>query len=155
VPDERSGRREPIPRTLYAKAVLVDTGGFVGYYHSRDAHHDDSVRCFGALGDLRLPVFVHTVTIAETHRRLLYDVGPAVARKFLHDVYNGSFNIIRHTEEDERAAIELIDRYESLNLTLADALCMAVMTARGIGSAFSYDRHFLQAGYIRIPPIHF
>jgi predicted nucleic acid-binding protein len=104
--------------------------------------------------DLRLPAIVSVPTIHETHRRLLYSPQPTLARSFLAGIYDGSVNIVVTNPVDEYEATKLIDRYAGLALTLTDATNMALMVRIQIGAAFSFDRHFLQAGFVRVPPLH-
>jgi predicted nucleic acid-binding protein len=80
------------------------------------------------------------------------DLGPVAAARFLEEIYDGSIPIVRTVDADEVEARRLIRMYP--DLTLTDASSMAVMARLGIAVCFSFDRHFLQAGFIRIPPFH-
>ena len=110
--------------------------------------------CIGRMVELRLPAIVTIPTVYESHRRLLHSLGASQARRFLDGVYDGTANIVSTTPNDEQDAIRLMDRHRSLDLTLTDAVNMAVMLRLQIGAVFSFDRHFLQAGFIRVPPMH-
>jgi len=92
--------------------------------------------------------------IYEAYKRLLFDMGWAEARRFLKSILSGQYNVVRTIEEDEKTADVLIERYKALNLTLTDATSMALMTRLGIAKSFSFDQHFLQAGFIRVPPFY-
>jgi predicted nucleic acid-binding protein len=144
----------PVAGKLYARAVLLDTGAFLAIADLQDADHQEAMACLSRIADLRLPAVVTVPTVHESHRRLLYSLGEARARRFLDSVFDGTLNVIGSEPVDEQEAVKLIDRYRSLELTLTDAANMAVMTRLQIGAAFSFDRHFLQAGYIRVPPMH-
>ena len=146
--------RLPLGRTLYARAVLIDTGGFLALANRADPKHEDAVACLRLISAERLPLFVSSPTVHETQRRFLFDFGHAEAERFVRSILDGSVNIIRTLEEDDREGLRLMHRYAALALTLTDAVNMALMTRLQIGSCFSFDRHFLQAGYIRIPPFH-
>lgn len=141
-------------RRLYAKAVLIDTGALLALADSRDNHHLAASECLKSIAEHRLPVFVSIPTIYGSHRRILFDLGQQIATRFLDQIYDGSLNIERTVNEDEQEARVLIKKYAALKLTLTDAANMAVMTRLGIAVVFSFDRHFLQAGFIRIPPFH-
>ena len=132
----------------------MDTGALVALANRSDTNHTAAADCLQIIAQHRLPLFVSLPTIYETHHRLLFDLGPNRARRFLEAVYDGLTNIVRTIDEDEKEARRLIDRYGALRLTLTDAVSMAVMTRLRIGACFSFDVHFLQAGYIRIPPFH-
>lgn len=149
-----AGGRFDVPRTLFGKSVLLDTGAFIALARGADTNHSAAEECLKAIDAKRLPLFVATPTIYETHRRFLYDMGRTVASTFLVRVNDGSVNIVRTTVEDEAEARILITRYYALNLTLTDAVNMAVMLRLKIAACFSFDIHFLQAGFVRIPPFH-
>lgn len=101
-----------------------------------------------------MPLLVIVPTIYETHRRLLYGPGGRdAARQFLNAVYDGSITVLETAPEDEVRAIDLVDRYWDFSVSLVDAANMAVMERQRIATVFSYDRHFLQAGFIRVPPL--
>jgi predicted nucleic acid-binding protein len=144
----------PIGKTLYARAVLMDTGAILALADHSDPHHNDATECLQAIARHRLPVFIIVPTIYEAHRRFLFDHGQPAANYLLDAVYDGSTNIVRTVDEDEQEARRLIQRYAALEMTLTDGACMAVMTRLRIAACFSFDVHFLQAGYIRIPPFH-
>jgi len=46
-----------------------------------------------------------------------------------------------------------MERQYLVALTLHDALCVAVMLERRIGSIFSFDDDFFQVGVLRVPPL--
>jgi uncharacterized protein len=150
----RPGARLPVGHSLYARAVLLDTGALLALRNQGDSHSANAVACLRQIGAHRLPVFISLPTIFETHRRFLFDLGRLVALSFLDDIYDGSVNIVQIEDGDRLGARALLERYADLNLTLVDAVNMAVMTRLRIGTAFSFDRHFLQAGFVRIPPFH-
>ncbi len=154
MPDGAGGVRVVIGQTLYARAVLIDTGALVALLRRDDLHHDDDVVCLNAIAANGLPLIVTLPTVYESYSRLLFDVGPRSADSMLDQVFGRDINLIRTRDPDEAEARRLIARYAALRLTLVDAVNMAVMTRLSIATCFSHDRHYLQAGFIRIPPFH-
>jgi predicted nucleic acid-binding protein len=130
----------------------MDTGAFLALINPHDTNHQKATECLNMIARHRLPVFVAVPTIYESYRRILFDLGPRIAKRFLQELYDGSVTIVRTMEEDEREARRLLERYEGLQLTLTDSANMAVMARLGIAQVFSFDRHYLQAGFARIPP---
>jgi predicted nucleic acid-binding protein len=147
-------RPQSIGKSIYSRAVVIDTGALLALANSADIHHTEGDECLGAIAELRLPLYLSVPTIYETHRRMLFDLGQVAANRFLESVYDGTINILRTEDQDEQAGRALMDRHAALKLTLTDAVNMAIMSRVGIGAAFSFDRHFLQAGFIRVPPLH-
>lgn len=150
----QSGSPLPIGRSLYSRAILIDTGALLALADPKDNNRQQAIACLNTIKDHRLPVFVSLPTIYESHRRFLFSLGQVAAAHFLQNIYDGSVNIVRTVEDDEQEGIRLIERYEELRITMTDAVNMAVMIRLGMAVSFSFDRHYLQAGFIRIPPFH-
>jgi predicted nucleic acid-binding protein len=58
--------------------------------------------------------------------------------------------VIRALVEEEDRAREIIARHSDKDWSLCDAISFAVLDARRIRRAFTFDRHFLQYGRIEI-----
>jgi len=143
----------PVPRTIYERAVLFDTGALEAIVDSRDRYHTQAAQCLERLKTLAYPFYVTPLIIAETQRRLLYkpELGIPVATRFLEGMYEGFAQIIRSNEEDERQALVYIQRYADQKLTLTDAVSMAVMKRLGLRYVFSFDWHFTLLGFQMLP----
>lgn len=150
----RYGLTLQIGKSLYSSSVLIDTGAFIALKDPLDINHNFALNCSVEIARRHLPLFVTTPTICETQRRFLFDFGVVEAQSLLENIYDGSFNIIRTVEADELKAIELTTKYKSHELTLTDAINMAVMLRLEIANAFSFDRHYPQVGFLRIPPLY-
>lgn len=145
----------PVPRSIYERAVLFDTGALEAIVDSKDQYHKEAAACLRELRGLAYPFYVTTLTIAETHRRLLYKphLGILPALRFLEGIFDGSTNLIRPTEEDEKQAVEYIRRFDDQDLTFTDVMSMAVMKGLGLHRVFTFDWHFTLLGFRVIPPI--
>lgn len=132
----------PFPQSIFDRSVLFDTCALEAIFDSRDQYHLQAADCLKGLSGQPPNFFYVTIlTIAETHRRLRYKstIGYDQALRFLISMYDGSMNIIRPGEEDEREAMELIERYQDQDLSFTDVVNMAVMKRLGIRKA-----HLLQ-----------
>lgn len=143
----------PVPRSIYERAVLFDTCALEAIADPRDKYHKAATQCLAELKQLAYPFYVTTLTIAETHRRLLYKphLGILAALRFLESMYDGSSNIVRSLEEDELQAMEYIKRFDDQTLTFTDTTNMAVMNRLGLRKVFSFDWHFTLLGFQVIP----
>ena len=143
----------PVPRSIYERAVLLDTCALEAIADPRDQYHKEAARCLAELKELAYPFYVTIPTIVETHRRLLYKpyLGILPALRFLESIYDGSTNIIRPLEEDEMQAMKYIKRFEDQELTFTDTISMAVMNRLGLRKIFSFDWHFTLLGFQVIP----
>jgi predicted nucleic acid-binding protein len=131
---------------------MIDAGPLVGLDDRTDQYHAEAVACAASIARAQLPLFVTVHTIAEAHRLLLFRRGPAAARAFLDDMYDGSVNVVPCSPEDEAVARYLLSRYHWVWLSLTDALNMAAMTRVGVAVAFTFDADYHQTGFRIIPP---
>jgi len=143
-----------IGSNLYSRAVLVDTGALFAIANKADRFHQMAVDCLKLISNHRLPVFISLPTIYETQRKILFECGHDRSLEFLRSMFDGSVNVERTEMEDVKSAINIIEKYQDSGLTLTDAANMAVMLRLQIGVIFSFDKHFLQIGFIRVPPFH-
>ncbi len=145
----------PVPRSIYERAVLFDTCALEAIADPRDKYHEAAARCLAGLRWLAYPFYVTTLTIAETHRRLLYKprLGILPALHFLEGMYDGFADVVRPLEEDELRAMEYIERFGDQTLTFTDTVSMAVMNRLGLRKVFSFDWHFTLLGFQVIPPL--
>jgi predicted nucleic acid-binding protein len=145
-----------VPKTIYERAILLDTGALEAIADPKDQYHGSAVRYRAELLELAYPLYITTLTIAETHRRLLYQphLGYPQALNFLQNVYDGSTNIVRPLEEDELRAMEYVKQFSDQKLTFTDTINMAVMRRLGLRKVFSFDWHFGLLGFQVVPPFY-
>jgi predicted nucleic acid-binding protein len=145
----------PVPSSIYERAVLFDSSAFVSIIDRNDRNHVSAKECLVELRRLKYPLYVTTLTISESHRRILQigNIDRTEIVSFLEGIYDGSFNIIRPTIEDDLRAIGYIRRFADQLLTLTDTVSMAVMARLGLRKVFAYDWHFGILGFQIIPPL--
>lgn len=125
--------------------VLVDTSAFFALISTSDAHHRQAVE---ASKQMRRQPFTTNFVVAETHALCLRRLGRSAALRFLSDVNDRSATIVRVSEEDEHRALEIIVSRAEKDYSLTDATSFAVMERLGIPTAFTFDRHFAQFGFV-------
>ena len=136
--------------TLYHYSVFIDTSAFL-------AKHEDRIRfieCFESIGQHNIPTFTTNLVLAECHLRLLQDINKDTALSFIKSQIVGDTKIIHPTIDDEKHAIEIIEKYLDLRLTMCDAVSAAVMKRIGIPNVFTDDRRdFQPLGFVVVPPL--
>jgi len=147
----RIRRRSPGLGTTLAE-LFVDTSA---WYPLADAGHPDH----GEIADV-LAARIHdgarvvttNLVVAETHALLLRRGGREPALRFLREVRSDPVVVEASTPDIERRAVdEWLGRYQDQAFTLTHAVCFVVMTDRGIREALALDRHFVTAGFVRLP----
>lgn len=135
--------------------VFVDTGALKANFDAGDEHH---VRARKLMEDVRsrraeVTGFVTTdyvideaVTLtrfAHSHQKAAELAEAALGSSFMEVVYCG--------EETFGSALELFRQHSDKSWSFTDCVSFAVMNARGIGTAFTFDSHFAQAGFDVVP----
>lgn len=58
--------------------------------------------------------------------------------------------VVRALPAEENRAREIVARYSDKDWSLCDAISFAVLDARGVRRAFTFDHHFLQYSRIEV-----
>lgn len=135
--------------------ILVDTAAWLAFFHRRDQHHDNALAFFRHLRGRRTELVVTNLILAELHVHLLRVLGPRGAADYLERVKSDPVVTEIYANEDlQKIALgDWIRRFQDQSFTLTDAVSFAVMRARRIREAFSFDRHFEVAGFRRVPAL--
>jgi uncharacterized protein len=129
------------------RGVLWDSSAILAVLDADDADHQRAVAIAREIASERLPSFVTNYIEVEAHALLLRKLGRALAREWL---LTGGLPVIRALPEEENRAREIIARHSDKDWSLCDAISFAVLDARRIRRAFTFDHHFLQYGRIEI-----
>ena len=129
------------------RGVLWDSSAILALLDADDADHKRAIAIAHRIASERLPSFITNYIEAEAHALLLRKLGRALAREWL---LTGSLPVIRALVEEEDRAREIIARHSDKDWSLCDAISFAILDARRIRRAFTFDHHFLQYGRIEI-----
>ncbi len=128
--------------------IFIDTGAFVARYIERDQYHDAAIEQWRTLRNDRRRCFTSNFVLDETitllARRSTYQFAAERARNLFH---SAALSILRPDENDEFAAVELLQKYADQGVSFTDCVSFVLMTREHIKCAFSFDRHFRIAGF--------
>lgn len=142
------------PRSIFERAVLIDSSALYALADSQNGNHQDAVNCLRLIARHRLPIWVTNFTIVETHRRVLQSLGSTKGLIFLANIYDGGLTIERALDIDEQQARSYLERFDDQSIPYYDAISFAVMKRLGISKAFAFDWHFRLIGFVTIPPFY-
>jgi predicted nucleic acid-binding protein len=128
-------------------SVLWDSSAILALIDADDADHARAVVVARQVADDRRPSFITTYIEAETHALLLRKLGRAIAREWL---LTGGLPVLPVLREEEQRAKLILARHTNKDWTLCDAISFAVLEARHVARAFTFDHHFLQYGRLEI-----
>jgi predicted nucleic acid-binding protein len=129
------------------RAVLWDSSAILALLDADDADHGRAVATARLIAREARPSFITNYVEAETHALLLRKLGRTVARQWL---LSGGLPVVRVLPEEETRAREMLVRHADKDWSLCDALSFAVLEARHVRRAFSFDHHFRQYGRVQV-----
>ncbi|MBZ5560704.1 MAG: PIN domain-containing protein [Acidobacteriia bacterium] len=128
-------------------SVLWDSSAILALLDADDADHGRAVAAARQIASEARPCFVTNYVEAEAHALLLRKLGRTLARQWL---TAGGLPVVRALPSEEQHAKEILARHADKDWTLCDAISFAVLDARHIARAFTFDRHFRQYGRIQV-----
>jgi predicted nucleic acid-binding protein len=128
--------------------VFVDTGAYYALTFTGDDNHAAAVAILRQVIQERRQLVTTNFVLAETHALLLNRLNRHIAFQVLEGIDRSSTRIMRITTADEHHARELLRRYSDKNFSLTDATSFVVMERMGITTAFAFDHHFAQYGFL-------
>jgi predicted nucleic acid-binding protein len=129
------------------RGVLWDSSAILALLDADDADHARAGAVARDIASERRPSFITNYIEAETHALLLRKLGRAIAREWL---LTGGLTVVQALPAEEQHAKEILARHTDKDWTLCDAISFAVLDARRVASAFSFDYHFRQYGRVQV-----
>jgi uncharacterized protein len=128
--------------------IFVDTGAFVARYIRQDTEHRRARRAWAAIDRSQSRCFTSSFVLDETFtllgRRASYSFAADRARALL-----GSkvLTILRPDADDETRAVELFAKFADQRVSFTDCVSFVLMRRHRLERVFTFDRHFVAAGF--------
>ena len=133
--------------------IFVDTSAWIALLNKKEQCHLEAVDIY----ENRLNVYVIVVSnfvVAETYTWLRKKINSEIALSFLNSIKEkeklNQLEIVYATIEIEEEVSRLLEKYSDQLFSYADAVSFVIMEKEKIKEAFSYDQHFLTAGFMTI-----
>ena len=125
--------------------IFVDTGAFLALYSARDQYHPQASKIFPSLSR---PFSTSNHVIDELATLLGRITGYRYAADRIGDLYaSDSIDVLSSTRDDEVAAVRWMRKYADKEISFTDCVSFAIMRRMGMRRAFTFDRHFRDAGF--------
>jgi uncharacterized protein len=129
------------------RGVLWDSSAILALLDADDGDHARAIEVARQIAIDRRPSFVTNYIEAETHALLLRKLGRTVARQWL---LTGGLPVVAVQPAEEQHAKDILARHVDKDWTLCDAVSFAVLEARRVSRAFTFDHHFRQYGRLQV-----
>ncbi|MBW1783703.1 MAG: type II toxin-antitoxin system VapC family toxin [Deltaproteobacteria bacterium] len=134
------------------KMIFVDTGAWFALADASDQYHNQAIDIYPGLFKDNYHLKTTNLVIAETYILIRRAIGHQPAMTFLKNISaSPRVNTIYSDQMLEANATDILGKYEDQDFSYADAVSFAAMKHYGIHLAFSFDRHFVTAGFSIIP----
>ena len=132
--------------------TFLDASGWFAALSPRDQHHHPAAPFYQDLLAGRGRLVTTNLVIAEVHS-LLVRTSADTGVRFLDRLSSDPRHEVTWTSRDlERAAVDRWLRpFLRVRFSLTDAVSFEVMRLQGVKRAFSFDRHFVAAGFEMVP----
>jgi predicted nucleic acid-binding protein len=134
------------------ESIFVDTSAWAALADKDDAHHIDAASIYPSLLKTQRSLITSNLVIAEAYILILNELGHPAAINFLGGL-KASPRILRifSSEDIELEAEKILKQYSDQDFSYTDAVSFVIMKRQKISRAFSFDKHFVTAGFINIP----
>jgi predicted nucleic acid-binding protein len=132
--------------------LFVDTGAWYALADRSDQHHNEAVEIYPKLLSGNLPLKTTNLIISETYILIRRGIGYQAAIAFLENIASSPRVIKIYSDRMlEETAESILRQYQDQDFSYTDAVSFVVMEHYGITEAFSFDKHFVTAGFTLIP----
>ncbi|MBI3755665.1 MAG: type II toxin-antitoxin system VapC family toxin [Deltaproteobacteria bacterium] len=129
--------------------IFADTSGWYATLDKNDADHLAAKAFFAKpQSSLITTNLIAGETITLVNNRLGHNEAVSIGKKFWDEEIS---RLIFVTPEMERLAWNLFQKFDDKRFSFVDCTSFVVMKELGITTAFTFDEHFKQAGFIAIP----
>ena len=134
--------------------IFIDTGAFVARHIARDQYHQAAVTYWAEASRGRLRLATSSFVLDETFTLLGRLAGNDFATERARNIYaSPSLTILRPDAATEMRALEFFTKYADKKVSFTDAVSFALMRKERIRRAFTFDRHFSDAGFQVCPAL--
>jgi predicted nucleic acid-binding protein len=132
--------------------LFVDTGAWYALADRSDQHHNEAVEIYPKLLSGNPPLKTTNLIIAETYILIRRGIGHQAAIAFLENIASSPRVVKIYSDSIlEETAESILQQYQDQDFSYTDAVSFVVMKQYGITEAFSFDKHFVTAGFTLIP----
>ena len=134
-------------------SVYVDTSALFALMDADDCFHPDAKKTWDDLLDHGHELVTTNYVLVEIYALLQQRLGLEAVRVFHHDLYP-ILHVIWVERDCHHEAMATLLALNRRKLSLVDCLSFIAMRSHHIDTVFTFDRHFMEQGFISLPISH-
>jgi uncharacterized protein len=128
--------------------IFIDTGAFLARHLGRDQYHPAAQKAWALLRRRRYRLFTSNFVLDETFTLLARRAGHSFAAERARNILVAtSLTVLRPDATDELEALTGFEKYADQEVSFTDCMSFVLMRKHALRRAFTYDRHFVVAGF--------
>lgn len=131
-------------------STFIDTSAFLAVLDADDAHHEGAKAAWHKLLASDAPLFTSNYVLVETFALLQNRLGMEAVRMFREDVIP-ALDLLWVDEAMHTAGMSALLAAKRRKLSLVDCVSFEAMRSAGTKTAFTFDGHFREQGFVCIP----
>ncbi len=132
--------------------IFVDSSAWIALIDKDDSHHREAASSYPSIFKNHKNLVTSNLILAETYILLLKELRHKIAIEFLERLKTSPRILkIYSTETIETEAEMILRKYMNQDFSYTDAVSFVIMKRQKIRRAFSFDKHFVTAGFTNVP----
>jgi len=128
--------------------IFIDTSAWAAIADKSDRYHKIASSSFKKILNNYKKIVTSNLVISETYTLLIHELGHPAGMKFLTSLQGSSrIHLVYSNREIETDAIKFLADYSDQDFSYTDAVSFIIMKRYSIHEAFSFDKHFIIAGF--------
>jgi len=137
---------------MTSENIFVDTSAWIALADRADAYHKKALSIYPSLLKTQKRLIISNLVVGETYILILKELGHQAALLFLERLKSSPrISRVHSTDDIEIEAEEILKKYSDQDFSYTDAASFVIMKLQDMTKAFSFDKHFVTAGFITLP----
>lgn len=127
--------------------VFIDTSAFIALFEPKDQYHGEALVKQRIIQQEKLLIFTSNIVLYETLTWIAIKLGADQATQFGEGILRQSplLYVFYLARVDELTSLKILQKYQNLPLSFADASTIHLMHQYKIDKVFTFDEHFKKA----------
>jgi predicted nucleic acid-binding protein len=128
--------------------IFIDTGALLARYLEQDQHHKEAIQKWEKVRIANKKCLVSNFVLDEFFTLLARRTTYKFAAEKAHIIYASNvFEIVRPDQIIEEQSIALFAKLSDQKISFTDCISFALMKRYKVKHVFSFDHHFISAGF--------